>query len=225
VVWLAVAGILGVGAAAVWAAARQGRAFWWRYLLAGAAGWLAAQAVKGLVALPVVVAVPGAALRWWFVGLSALLPGVIEELGKYVPLRLLRVERRGSALALGLGAGAVEAVTVVAGLAAAGHGETAAGALLAVWERFWAVAFHAGTAAIDGYAVVSRRARWLAAAMALHTAVDLAAGWYDHGRAVGAPPAALRAPLAVAELGVAALAVVAWRLARRLWAARSPGAA
>ncbi len=225
---VAVGGILAVTVVAVVVAARLGRSGWWRFVLAGAAGWAVAQVVKGVLVAPVTllgVRHGGAAqlaAHWWFIGLGALLPGVVEELGKYVPLRWLRVRNRGSALALGLGAGAFEALTLMAALFApqlAAH-ETMAGALIAVWERFWAVALHAGEAALDGVAVVRRRIRWLVVAMALHTAADLGAAWYQHQTATGARGSALQAPLAVAEVAVAALAIATWWWSARLWAKR-----
>ncbi len=230
-IWVAVAGIVAVGAVALYIAARAGGTGWWRFVLAGAAGWLAAQVVKSLVVAPLTLLAAGRggqaasaasalASHWWYIGFAALLPGVVEELGKYFPLRWLRVRARGSALALGVGASAVEALTLVASLGAtAGHAhETALGALIAVWERTWGVTFHAASATIDGYAVWSGRARWLIAAMGLHTLLDLGAAWYQHALAVSAPHAVIRAALAVTEVAALVIALLALWLGRRLWA-------
>lgn len=226
--WWSLAGVLLLVVGAVLLAARQGRG-WWRFLLAGAAGWTAAQAGKSLFAIPLYAAYAGAAgmthgalvvaAQWWFPAFAALLAGLWEELGKYLPLRWLRVDRRGAALALGLGVGAMEALIVglgilQLGLAGAAAGEGAVTALLPVWERFWAIAFHAASATIDGVAVVRRRLRWWVLAVALHTANDLSAGWYQSAAARHASTAL---PLAVAELGAAAVAVLTWWIGRRAW--------
>jgi len=225
---VAVVGIALVIVAAIVVAVHRGGQGWWRFFLGGAAGWVVAQLVKSLLLAPFTLqALHGGgaaaatllAVQWWFIGAGALLPGVVEELGKYLPLRWLRVGNRGSALALGLGAGAVEALVLGAEVfALAGHGQSLAGALIAVWERFWAVGFHAGSAALDGLAVVRGQARWLVLAMALHTAVDLGAAWYQHAAAVSAPAGTLHAALLLTELSAAVVAVLAWWLAGRLWA-------
>ena len=232
-IWIALVGMLAVVAAAVVIARRQGGG-WWRYLLAGAAGWVVAQAVKGVILAPATVgamhqggatAVAHMAAQWWFLIVAALLPGVVEELGKYVPLRWMHVEGRGAALALGLGAGALEALAIAASLAAVAgggpHGETLAAAFIAVWERFWAVALHAGLATLAGLAVVQRRIRWLLLAMGLHTAADLGAAWYQHAGAVGATAGAQHNALLVAELAAAVAAIIAWVWGKRAWAARA----
>gem|GEM_PF-4819908 len=232
-VWVSVGGIVAVVVVALVVAARQGKG-WWKFLLAGAAGWLVAQWAKGLIVLPLAAAyghgsglARGSAILstlWWFPVFGALLAGVWEELGKYVPLRWLRVDAYGQALALGLGAGALEALVLAAGVmgaAGAGFGgETAGAALISVWERFWAIALHAGLATADGLAVVRRRVRWLLLAIGLHTAADLGAGWYQHTAAVHA--GAAQAALLTAELVAAAVAVVTWMVGRRIWAADQP---
>lgn len=231
-VWVSVGGIVAISLAAIVLAARQGDG-WWKFLLAGAAGWLVAQWAKSLIVLPLAAAyghgagpARGSAVLatlWWFPVFGALLAGVWEELGKYLPLRWLRVDAYGMALALGLGAGALEALTLAAGVAGAAGagfgGETTAAAVISIWERFWAVALHAGLATVDGLAVARRRLRWLLLAMGLHTAADLGAGWYQHTAAVHAGNA--QAALLTAELAAAAVAILTWQIGRRLWAARS----
>ena len=224
---IAVAGVLAVGAAAVALAARQGGSGWWRFLLAGAAFWLAAQVVRGAAALPLSRGGPALAGRWWVLGLGALLAAVFEQLGQYVPLRWLRAERWGSALALGLGVGAMQALSLAGGLVAAAGtlgGPGPAAALSAVWGRFWTAAFHAGSAAVDGHAAASRHARWLLAAMGLQTAVGLSAAWYQHAAVAGGPAPRIGLPLAVADAALAALAALAWWLGRRLWSGPAGGA-
>lgn len=226
-IWIVAAGLTCVAAAAILAAARQGVG-WWRLLLAGAAGWVAAQVAKGAVILPLAklagVGPPLVAVPWWLIGIGALLPGVFEELGKYLPLRWLRVSGRRASLALGLGAGGSEALVLAAGVAVAAlthapaaHAETLVAALIAIWERLWAVASHAAFATLDGLAVVRRRVEWLFAAMALHTIEDLAPAWYQRARAVHAGAATTHGALVVAEVVVAGVAIAAWLWGRRAW--------
>lgn len=231
-IWVSASGVLAVVFGAGWLALRRGS---WAWLAAGAAGWLAAQAVKGLIVLPLLVGTGGPAsaatvaalaATSWFVPAAALLAAASEELGKYGPLRWLRVRDRDHALALGLGAGALEALLVASGLVAVGwsHGgaEPVVGALLAVWERFWAVVMHAGLATIDGIAIVRRKVRWLGAAVALHFVGDLGAGWYQHLVARHAAPATVVPVLYGVEGFTALVAVAAWVWGVRLWRAPSP---
>ncbi len=225
-VWGSAAGIVAVVLGAGLLALRRGG---WTWLAAGAAGWLAAQALKGVLLLPLLTALGGTgpatvaamAATWWFAPGAALLAAGSEELGKYLPLRWWRVPSRDAALTLGLGAGAMEALLIVAGLLAVGaaHGpvEPLAAALIAVWERFWAVALHAGLATIDGIAVVRRRARWFGAAVGLHFAADLGAGWYQHLIALHATPSAILPVLYGAEGWGALVAVGTWVWGIRLW--------
>lgn len=221
--WLAVLGVAVVVALAVVLARRHAP---WRWLVAGAAGWLAAQGLKYVVVLPVLLAGGTPALLrleglgWFAVG-GALLAGVTEELGKYVPARWLRAATRAEGLALGLGAGALEALVigiqlvVVAG--SPGGGGTLVGALLPVWERAWAVTTHAGLGMIDGLAVVRRQGRWLVWAIGLHTVADLGAGWYQHLAASRAPGVLLVRALYGAEVWSALSALAIWWIALRLW--------
>ena len=222
--WISVAGVaIVVLAAARLAVARAG----WRWFLAGAAGWLAAQGAKYVVLLPFLArAGPGGvsvltASGWFALG-AALLAGVTEELGKYVPLRWMRVPGRDAALALGLGAGALEALLVLVSLVTAAativsNPAGLGGSLLPVWERTWAVATHAGLATVDAIAVVRRQFRWLLGGMALHTLSDLGAGWYQHLSAVGAPLGRIQAVLYGEEALIAVVAVGVWWLGRVLW--------
>ncbi len=219
-----VAALVGVGALVY--ATRLGKP-WIGLVLAGAAGWLAAQVGKELTAILVAAAVShgrplsvgAAALSpavWWFPFFGAALPAVWEELGKYLPLRWAAVALRERALVLGLGAGALEAVYVgalTAGglLGGVGAVQVAAGA----WERFWAVVAHAGLGTLDGAAAYLRRPAWLGCAMALHFAADLLAGRYQQLRAQGAHG---QLPVLVASEVVAALlALAAIGLGRRAW--------
>jgi hypothetical protein len=125
------------------------------------------------------------------------------------------------ALALGLGAGAIEAITILVGvLATAGLGgvhEPFVSALIAVWERFWAVTGHAAEATLDGVAIVRRKGRWLVAAMAAHTLIDLGAAWYQHAEAVHASVAVVRLALGTSEVVLAVVAALVWVWGRRLW--------
>lgn len=221
-IWLAVAGIAAVVVSAVVVSARQGKG-WWVFLLVGALGWVLAQAGKDILLLPIILADRSAILstQLWYIPLAALLPGVVEELGKYLPLRMLHVRTRNMALALGLGAGAMEAITILVGvLAIAGVGgvhEPFVSALIAMWERFWAVTGHAAEAALDGLAIVRRQGRWLLAAIAAHTAIDLGAAWYQHTEAVHASVAVVRLSLGTSEVVLAAVAVLVWIWGERLW--------
>ena len=234
VIWWSAAGIVAVVLGAGLAALRRGG---WAWLGAGAAGWLGAQVLKGVLLLPLLAArgatgpatVAALATTWWFVPGAALLAAGSEELGKYLPLRWLRVQTWDHALALGLGAGAMEALLLAAGLlaAASAHGpaEPAVMAALAVWERFWAVALHAGLATVVGIAVVRRQARWFGAAVALHFIGDLGAGWYQHLVALHTPAPSVLPVLYGTEVWTALVAVAAWMWGLRLWRAQaSPNA-
>jgi uncharacterized membrane protein YhfC len=216
-----------VGVAGVVVASRLG-ARWLPFLLAGAAGWLLAQVLKQLLSLPT-LNLPGgpAALvaAWWFPFFGAVLPGFAEELGKYVPLRWMRVSGREQALALGLGAGALEALVLALPgfVAPAAVHVTVIGLVIAVWERGWAVTFHAALATLDGAAVHLRRARWLVVAMVGHFLVDLPAGQYQRVVALHAPGAVTW--IAVTEVLAPAVALAALALGRRLWAQAGAGGA
>lgn len=228
VIWVAVAGVAVLILLAGRFAVRWGG---WGWFLAGAAGWAVAQGAKYVALLPFLGrgGAPLAASGWFALG-AALLAGVAEELGKYVPLRLMRARRREAALALGLGAGALEAATVLAALVASAltllsPAPGLAASLLPVWERFWAVTTHAGLAAIDAVAVVRRQTRWLLLAMGLHALTDVGAGWYQHLAAIGAPPGRMRAAANGEEALVAVLAVGIWWLGLALWRRVPPEAA
>ncbi len=217
--------IILVGLVAVGVASRYGGR-WLPFLLAGAAGWLLAQALKALISLPLTANPATAAALVTsaaFPFFAAVLPAFAEELGKYVPLRWMRVQSREQALALGLGAGALEAILLGLPLliGAVPAGASAVGLVISVWERSWAVTLHAGMASLDGLAVYLRRGRWLLAAMAVHFLADLPAGQYQRLLALRAP--GVTTWLAVAEIlvPVLALAVLAW--GRSLW--RQAGAA
>lgn len=222
--WISVAGVaIVVLVAARLAVTRAG----WRWFLAGAAGWLVAQGAKYVVLLPFLAragagGVGALAASGWFALGAALLAGVAEELGKYVPLRWIGVPGRDAALALGLGAGALEALLVLVSLVTAAativsNPAGLVGSLLPVWERTWAVATHAGLATVDAIAVVRRQVRWLLLGMALHTLSDLGAGWYQHLSAVGAPLGRIQAVLYGEEALIAVVAVGIWWLGRVLW--------
>ncbi len=214
-----------VGLAAVAVASRYGGR-WLPFLLAGAAGWVLAQVLKAGLSLPL-AANPATAAAMvssvWFPVFAAVLPALAEELGKYVPLRWMRVQAREQALALGLGAGAIEAVFLALPLLlnpVAGT-TTLVGMLISVWERSWAVTLHAGMATLDGFAACARRGRWLLAAMAAHFLADLPAGQYQRLVALRAPGVVTW--LVIAEILVPLLALAALALGRGLW--RKAGAA
>ncbi|HVB10061.1 MAG TPA: YhfC family glutamic-type intramembrane protease [Bacillota bacterium] len=209
-------------------AARAGGRRWLPFLLAGAAGWIVAQVVKTVFALPILMshgasAAPLIATAAWYPFFAALLPGVFEELAKWVPLRSMRVSDRGQALALGLGVGAIEVLSVALPLLflPGASSATAAAVGVAVWERIWAVTLHAGLATIDGAAVALGRGRWLLAAMALHFLANLPAGEYQRLSLLGSPSA--RTVLIATEILVVAFALAALWIGRRLW--RSAGEA
>lgn len=216
-------------AVAVFLASRLGPR-WLPYLLAGAAGWVLAQPFKGLTGLlAAVLLAPGKSPQqavgaiqhaWWFPLLVAALPAVFEELGKYLPLRWMRVHDRQQALALGIGAGAIEglylAVYAATGLlGGAGLLQLTVG----LWERTWAIALHAGLATLDGASAAQRRGRWLAVAMAAHFLTGLAPGWYQQARAAHAPGAAIL--LAATEALTPLIAMGVLWFGRGLWASTS----
>ncbi len=90
-----------------------------------------------------------------------------------------------------------------------------------MWERFWAVALHAGLATILGIAVVRRQARWFAAAVALHFIGDLGAAWYQHLAAIHTPVASILPVLYGTEVWTALVAAAAWMWGLQLWRAQA----
>jgi hypothetical protein len=161
--------------------------------LAGAAGWGAAQVAKLLSALLLAVALaPGRRLAEavsglappspWYVLAGAALPAFWEQAASYGVLCRLGTGAAGSSgfrrgLAVGLGAGAAEALVVGAAMQPLARTPTH-GLALAVWawERAWSAALHGGLGTLAGAAAARGSARPLVLAMALHFLAELPLG-------------------------------------------------
>lgn len=185
----------------------------WGWIGVGALMFFAAQVPKSLTGLGAlqlpqwVSALPteGWTRSWLFIIISAAIPGVWEELAKWLPQRIVRPVNWAAVLSFGLGFGGFESVllgintaatALIAGVAPemlsamlpAEAVATITGpvqplllftALLAVVERAMAMALHAALAVLTARAVLLRRIRLLFLAMLLHTLVDLLPAYYQ----------------------------------------------
>lgn len=171
----------------------------WGWLGIGALMFVAMQIVKALTALGIGLQswTPG----WPLVFAGALLPGVWEEVGKWLPLRIRRPVSWDAVLSFGIGFGAIEAVMIglqVAALAAVGSlapgtlpaelqeqfaapvtGFAMLGPALAIVERGAAISLHTAFAFMNAKAVLLRRASLFFGAVLLHTVVDVFAAYYQ----------------------------------------------
>lgn len=103
--------------------------------------------------------------------------GLWEEAGRYAGLRITKMERAPwpAGLLFGLGHGCAEAVWVGWTLARSQAAVSEMNALLCGYERMCTIIVHAGLALLVLEGARQRKLRWLALAIALHTALDLAA--------------------------------------------------
>ena len=125
----------------------------------------------------------------WFIRMQVQMPifvtalfyavsaGLVEEVGRYLGLRILK---RGQApwpagLLFGLGHGCAEAVWVGWMLARSGSEISKINYLLCGYERMCTIMVHAGLALLVLKGVRQRKGRWLVLAVVLHTVLDLAA--------------------------------------------------
>src|SRR5690606_10001443 len=94
------------------------RRVYWGWVGIGAAMFVAMQVVKAVIATGVRLDdwTPG----WPLALFAALLPGVWEEIGKWLPLRLRRPVNWEAVLSFGLGFGGIESIRIGVGTAAVG---------------------------------------------------------------------------------------------------------
>ncbi|MDI7274393.1 MAG: YhfC family glutamic-type intramembrane protease [Anaerolineae bacterium] len=195
-------GMLGVALGFVLYGARRGPGR--RYMLWGALAWVVTVALKFAWAIPInppveralKAALPAAVagpVLYVYVGA---LTGVFEVGVTYLALRYTRLGRApwGSALAFGIGFGAVEAgllavSPLVSALAALTSPASLPPGLLTelarvndpllglapVWERFFAVWIHVFSNVLIFHALAARRPRWFWLAFVFKTAVDTVA--------------------------------------------------
>lgn len=139
--------------------------------------------------------------NWLFLVLIAAVPGIWEELFKWLPMRIVKPVNWAAVLSFGLGFGGFESLLIGFNVAlSAVFAQVAPGllpeevvatltgpfapvalftALLAVLERSMAIALHTAWAVMNARAVMLRRISLMFSAMLLHTAVDVLAAYYQ----------------------------------------------
>lgn len=169
----------------------------WGWIGVGALLFFAIQFVK----LPFSLLASTRLTGWLFVLAAAAIPGVWEEVAKWLPMRIVRPVSWAAVLSFGVGFGGFESllagfnVAVSALIASVAPGLLPAEAvaqltgpfqplvlltgLLAVVERSMAMSLHASWAVLNAKAVLLRRPSLLLLAMLLHTLVDVFAAYYQ----------------------------------------------
>lgn len=199
---------------------RRRRQLYWGWLGSGALMFVAMQLPKALTGI--VLAIQQWTPGWSLAVVGALLPGVWEEVGKWLPFRIRRPLNWDAVLSFGLGFGAVEALiiglqTAVLSIIAAVNPQqlpadllaqftapvtavSLLGPLFAVVERSAAVALHTAWSFLNAKAVLLRRVSLLLLAMLLHTGIDIFAGYYQFINNAAWVVVALEAALVIAGL-------------------------
>ena len=171
----------------------------WKAVALGAGMFLLAQVFKGVTGLPFMTIL--GSHSWLAVLIGALLPGVWEELTKYVPLRSAKLRSREAVISFGIGFGGVESLFLGINFLAlaianlTGHlpadkvtdfmlaqlnAPVGLGLLLTLAglvERCMAIALHMTFVLINARAVRTGKLLWLGLAMLIHTLVDMGAGY------------------------------------------------
>lgn len=171
----------------------------WGWTGIGALLFLLAQIPKALTGLG--LRLESWAPGWLFVIVAALIPGVWEEIAKWLPLKIKRPSGWAAVLSFGLGFGGFESIIIGVNVIAQPMLAIASPELLpvelvarltgpltplalftsalAVVERGMAMALHTAWSVLNAKAVILRRVSLLFLAMLLHTLVDIFAAYYQ----------------------------------------------